>query len=375
MRAVLDAATYFAVASLVLRRRPTDPITWLVLALATLTLVPLMLERPWHYTIVLTILCLRGAERMQSGDSPGRWWWLPVAFAFWANVHIQFVLGLGVLGLGWLVAAATRPGFAWRPWLGLGVACAAATLVNPYHIRLYVVVFEYATQTGALRVVQELAPPDFSQWWNWPLLVLLAWGAVTCVRSRSAFDIAFLVVAAFFALRMQRDLWFGSAVAAMVVTRTAPQAEDRLPFRVLGAATAGAFLLTTVLGAFIPNRSPREAERLHYPAEAVAYLKANRPPGPIFNHFDTGGYLIWKLPDYPVSIDGRTNLYGEARLERSMRTWQGQDWEADPDLMAARVVLVPKRTGKALGDELRKHPDRWRVAFEDEVAIVFVRAG
>jgi hypothetical protein len=43
-----------------------------------------------------------------------------------------------------------------------------------------------------------------------------------------------------------------------------------------------------------------------FPAGAADYLLANHVPGPLFNTYEHGGYLIWRLwPQYRVFIDGR----------------------------------------------------------------------
>ena len=116
-----------------------------------------------------------------------------------------------------------------------------------------------------------------------------------------------------------------------------------------------------------------EVNRREYPAGAVEYLREHRPPGPIFNHFNWGGYLIWTLPEYPVGMDGRTNLYGEERLRRAFETWRGADgWDQDPDLLLAGVVVAPKKLNTQLTGLLRAAEDRWRIVYEDEVAVVFV---
>ncbi len=39
--------------------------------------------------------------------------------------------------------------------------------------------------------------------------------------------------------------------------------------------------------------------------------------GPVYNHLNWGGYLIWRWPHLPVAIDGRTNLHGEELLQRN----------------------------------------------------------
>lgn len=47
------------------------------------------------------------------------------------------------------------------------------------------------------------------------------------------------------------------------------------------------------------------SEKAYYPYNAAAFLKKNPSSGQIFSAYDWGGYLIWKLPEKKVFIDGR----------------------------------------------------------------------
>jgi hypothetical protein len=115
----------------------------------------------------------------------------------------------------------------------------------------------------------------------------------------------------------------------------------------------------------------REEEAKLFPARAAEAVAREAPPGPLFNHFNWGGYLIWKLPSYRVSMDGRTNLHGEERIERSLATWAGgKDWDKDPELREAGVVFA--EAGTALTSLLRRD-DRFQILYEDDQAVVFVR--
>jgi len=386
-RHLLDSLTFLTLAWFILRGSDGRVRPLAVLALATVAVVPMAPERPWHYTVAFTTLTLHAVLELRAGVPARRFWWLVPLYALWANVHIQFVLGLGILGLGLAatVVEQRRVGGLAGKWVALIAGCALATLVNPYHVRLYEVVWEYATQTGALRVVYELAPPDFAKWWNWPLAVLLLWAAWTCAARRlRVFDSALLLAGTAFSLRMQRDLWFGVLTAAAVITRLGPAnsavADSRL-FGRLALLTLAAVILARVVWAAGPGRGRQadEVNRQAYPAGAVDFVRGHRPPGPLYNHFNWGGYLIWALPEYPVGLDGRTNLYGDERLLRAESTWLGNDgWDHDPDLSAAGVVIAPKTLGGnnvRLTELLRAAADRWRVAYEDDLTVVFVRAG
>ncbi len=46
------------------------------------------------------------------------------------------------------------------------------------------------------------------------------------------------------------------------------------------------------------------------PVGAVEWLKENQVSGHLFNSYNWGGYLAWSLPQSPVFIDGRADLYG-----------------------------------------------------------------
>src|ERR1700758_1576122 len=63
--------------------------------------------------------------------------------------------------------------------------------------------------------------------------------------------------------------------------------------------------------------------------------------GALYTPWAWGGFLIWNLRQ-PVSIDGRAAFYGDQRIDRSRRTWNGApDWSSDPDLESAGVVIAP----------------------------------
>jgi hypothetical protein len=80
--------------------------------------------------------------------------------------------------------------------------------------------------------------------------------------------------------------------------------------------------------------------------------------------------LIWSLPRLLVSMDGRTNLHGDQRIERSFNTWSGlRGWESDPELMKARLVIGD--VNHALTAIMRTDP-RFKLVYEDAIATVFV---
>jgi hypothetical protein len=46
------------------------------------------------------------------------------------------------------------------------------------------------------------------------------------------------------------------------------------------------------------------------PVQAVCYLDTHSVPGPMYNSYEFGGYLLWaRGPQHKVSIDGRAEVY------------------------------------------------------------------
>jgi hypothetical protein len=365
VRTLLGALSTATVFALIAGRAGLTGRGLLALGLAAVTLMPLMKERPWHLTIAFTAITVGAVGALREGTSPRRFAWLPVLFAVWANVHIQFVLGWLVLGL-----ACLAPGAATRRALALLTAgCILATFLNPYHVRLLGVVWQYATQTGPLRSVQELAPPEVASPWLWAGLALVGWAAVPALRRKDAFALLLLAAALVFVLRMRRDVWLAAVAFGGAWRGELPRVSKAGVVGIVFATFVGVRLLN--LAGLGPPADAATANAELYPAQAAEFVRERDLPGPLFNPFDWGGYLIWALPEHPVAMDGRTNLYGSERIAQSLRTWAGEPgWDDNPQLQSARLVIAPCH--QPLTRLLRERPSRWRVAYEDETAVVFV---
>jgi hypothetical protein len=107
------------------------------------------------------------------------------------------------------------------------------------------------------------------------------------------------------------------------------------------------------------------------PVNAVNYLRKNPAPGPLYNTLDWGGFLIWYMPNYPVAIDGRTDLYGDELEEQFFTTANGApSYINDPYLNQAGVVILQK--SNRLESLLESDP-RFHLVYEDALAAVFFR--
>ena len=389
--AAMSLLIALALHCLVRRAKLPFLIELILLALALSAMKPIYSPRSWLFSILFFAVELNVALRVRSGGKRAWLMVLPPLFVLWANLHIQFCYGLAVLALfalESLIAAIRRSDPAGKnvdmiplvPMLATMMGCVLATFVNPYHYRLMLVIFEYASQAGAFQNVQEFHPLFFRSPADWFILALALWTAYSLgwQKNYRILPLGLLLMAVLLSFRARRDSW-------VVVTSAAGLIGDRGMWSALGESfritkARVVFIiaaLTVGLGLMSRFREidgihlQRSVER-HFPVDAVHFVKQNRFPGPLYNHFDWGGYLIWSLPELPVSMDGRTNVHGDLRIDRSLRTWAGYPgWDLDPELANARLVIAD--LGRPLTSHLRRDP-RFRLVYEDKTAVVFIRA-
>jgi hypothetical protein len=211
--------------------RYTHLIRAMMVALAAhIPMLVLATPRPWLFTILFfTVefwLLLEASDRCRPA------WLIPVVplMLIWANVHIQFIYGLALIGVfalqqtfpggsRGLLAVATKAKLSakWL-WALLGMA-ALASLVNPYGWRLYLVVYQYATETVPFTFIQEFQALQFRDLPSWGALGLVsgAWFVLGGTRKKSAWLLVLMAASCACGFRMIRDIWFPLIVSAVVL--------------------------------------------------------------------------------------------------------------------------------------------------------------
>jgi hypothetical protein len=240
-------------------------------------------------------------------------------------------------------------------------------------------VLDYATQPAAFQLVNEHRAMDFRGTVDWIVLGLAGSATFALGRRRrlSAFEALLLVSAAYFSFDTQRDLWFVLLAAVTILTSEPcvpgffrerfPLTRPRLAILLIGVVLV---IAVTAWGRDLSASRLEVAIVEKFPASAAAYVEDHDLKGPLYNHFDWGGYLIWRLPHLPVAIDGRSNLHGDQRLLRSVKTWAGErGWDSDPELTAAQVVIASAKGPRASLHRLR---ESFSLVHEDHLAAVFV---
>jgi hypothetical protein len=108
-----------------------------------------------------------------------------------------------------------------------------------------------------------------------------------------------------------------------------------------------------------------------FPVHAVDWLETHPQAGHMFNAFDWGGYLLFRLwPDQQIFMDGHTHIYGEMLTREYEQVITVQDgWQEIFERYNITWVIVPP--GWVLVQELTAQG--WEIAYEDPTAIIVVK--
>src|SRR4030095_3604637 len=88
-----------------------------------------------------TMLGIVAVCRILTSESRRALWLLPLVFALWANLHGGWIVGGGLVFVWAAIAVIQRREDGLRLVL-VGIATLAATLVNPYGVRLWMFLLE-----------------------------------------------------------------------------------------------------------------------------------------------------------------------------------------------------------------------------------------
>lgn len=269
-------------------------------------------ERPYLFTyaILAGVFAILESRRFL--------WALPPLFLLWANLHGAFFLGWIVMGaycaealIKWRRAPAPRARFTDPVERRMLISCALAALVsgiNPNGYRIFEIVLAYRNSPLQTSIAEWLRP----KYWEastFTVILYLSLGALLFARRRGRIS-DWLILLAFAAasLTAVRNIILIGIVGPIVLASYLPTFDPRklLPrVRHLPSILAGAAVLCLAWLALVPHPDLNAAD-WRVPSGAADFLLAHPITARLFNSYESGGYLIWRLwPHNQVFIDGR----------------------------------------------------------------------
>jgi hypothetical protein len=326
--------------------------------------------------------------------------WMPLLVLVWTNLDWRFVFGLLVLLLFLLAETIEER---WRNKTGapivapflyeraamIAAASCVASLLSPYSYHSYAVARQNWFGETELTLTPEMKPMSFHTPEHY-LLMLLAMFAFLALGRRQVkdlFSVMLLAGSVCIGFAFQREAW------TVVVTSVAilgevffpagdrPDELSRSPKPALWPAAIVVVIIFVASVLSIPTRTETllDITAKNLPVRACDFIKQNHLPTPIFNELSWGDFLIWYLPDYPVSMDDRSELYGEENvtLYNQVTTAKRLSSE-DSSFTSANTILISTDNGLMRVPEMFPNPDEvfqaafpgFKQVYRDEMAVV-----
>lgn len=375
LRALLMAAACALTGLIAYRRSSSFYVAAGAAILAAVLSYRFAYDRPLLVTFLFTAVLMALLEY-------GRWLWaIPVLFLVWANCHGGFFIGWAVLA-AWCAESIVRG----VPHLRLYVLSGAGVLascINPNGFRVFTTLLAYR---------QSYMQGLLAEWRHTPLWPLSPFVVVTAIaavllfragrRARVVDCLLFgaFAIAGFYAFR---NVVYMALIGPVVIAACLPWKIGRLaPKWEWGIA---ALLLATIALPASQDRSFRlSAYEATRPAGAVRFLQAHHVTGPLFNTYEQGGYLMWRLwPQMKVFVDGRALNEAVFKDYRRITYSITAPGEKNPlqllNQYGVETILItgyeyftgsPHFLIAILADP--KQTD-WKLVFQDSQAMVFMR--
>jgi hypothetical protein len=421
----LQAVVMFAIVLLsitftglfLLVRRKSNPILAIVVTMLAAAASSIhWLARPHLFTLFFLVLFYAALEQVREGRT--RIGGLPVLAALpvitilWTNLHGGFFVGVLMImayGGGEILALMfsapvddRRPALLRaRNYFLSGVACMAASLVNPYTYHLHVHMAQYLRDPWNSQHIMEFLSPSFHHPTAIFFELMLVMAVITSVAkvSRGEFtEPLLMLVWAHGGLLAARNIpifmiaaappvaaciqeWMlrlpDSSVAAWL--RSAAERFNRIADETGETDSIARLHLVSVLGVAIvaalifaphpPKKFRSEFDPKSYPAAALATLRSD-PTARVFTHDEWGDYLIYSLSKtHKVFVDGRSDFYGDDFEEKYVDVLNVKyGWQKTLARFGVDTILMPPNAPLS---GVLKESSNWRVVYDDGISLVF----
>jgi hypothetical protein len=353
---------------------------------------------------IFTLLFIAIAMWLIAADRRRRSWalWLLVPIiVLWTNLHGGFFILFALLGL--LVAGSLAESLLWCGpasqgksdavrYTLLGVACAAASLINPYGVKLHLFLLDYLRSDAIRSGVQEFLSPSFRSeslfHYMFVLFLALAMTGVLLKKHRLP-EVLWIWFMAYNSLVSVRHVPLFMFVAAPILaeeitawwTRWAQAQPGRSIARTLDAITShyqcgalrvGLWAPGAVLWLALSHASnwPENFLEGPFPVKIVAAHADEIAASRVYTSDKWAGYLIYgNYPRQQVFFDDRHLYFGEPFIGDYLKIGSGnKQWRELLERYGFNLVLCT--SDSALASLMKMHPG-WKTVEDDGSAVLF----
>ena len=334
-------------------------------------------------------------------------WKLPFIFFIWGNMHGSFSAGL----LAFAITIFARILSARKLdslLISIFLLSALSTLINPYGIGTWKEVWTSVTDNSLRWRIGEWMPGIFS--FNPGIIMITTLTATLIFRYKRRFapdKLSIFIIFLLLGVSSARHLPLLILVASTLLYQGLAYFSEEFKakkeiLRRFNVVLKWAVILSLIIFVYSWYEAFKIVQKVSlysfYPKSAVEYLSHNLTEGNMFSMYGWGGYLMWKLPEKKVFIDGRmpswrwnTNLENESNyaMQEYIAIFTGgisfeevsEKYDIDIALLSLQKPneswlsnrikqLVKKQDVRfSLIEELNRL--KWRKTYEDEVAVIY----
>ena len=358
--------------------------------------------RPHMFTLLFTALALwlLDADRRRPG---WKIWLLAPVTVLWTNLHGGFLVLFAILAL--LAAGSLGESLLWGElavrgraaalrYSLLGLACAAASLLNPYGVKLYLFIHEYLNISVIRDNVQEFQSPSFraESMFHYMLTLFLALAITgSLLKKHRLTEVLWLWFWAYNSLVSVRHVPLFMIVAVPIVAgeatgwwrRWLAAQPARSVARTLEAITSQYETHALRIGIWAPalvlllalshsSRWPVNFYDGPFPVNVVEKHADEIARSRIYTSDKWAGYLIYR--NYPlqrVFFDDRHQYYGESMIADYLKIGAGNPgWRELLDRYGLNMALLPEDSALS---SLLKMDAAWKMIESDGKIALFRR--
>jgi len=314
---------------------------------------------------------------------------IPFLFAFWANLHGGFLMGL-ILLLLWLIFETIQFRLATKVLLLFKILALSLLfcLLNPYGIGVY---------TYPLRMI--ITPVIFRTITDWQPLsahaaaffvglsfafVIFLFKKIISLRNQflfftlfflAVFNSRFFLMVIFVTLPLLAEIfdfvknrkWFRSAIRSFPVLFS-------LTICFLSIFLKQSFQIAKMAWAYQSIENYASSFDPPMPFKAIKFIKEKELPGEMLNDYNWGSFLLWQLPQRKIFVDGRMDTFvieDKPFLEDYLQMVNAEEgWEQVLEKYQIKAVFLEKSF--PLVKILPLLPE-WKKVYEDDLAVILIK--
>ena len=315
--------------------------------------------------------------------------WLPPLFLVWANLHGTFAFGLVIVAVFFAYYFFLFPALR-KTYIWIGLATLVVTLITPFGLGVIHEILKH-TNSPYLQNITEWLPIyrdcpycNVSTVSVYIVILGLAFFSVGLTESLPFLIVALILV--YPAINERRNLpVFGLATFPFFLTYLTRMRFDLSRFKLTPYLTV--LILLVAIEYNLVNRLPgfhfytyNENDYCYFGPSCspglAKFLVAHPPAGHGFNMYDWGGYFIGKQVPAQLFIDGRMHLWeatdGYMPFADLIAFYYGGDMKVFNSYNFSWVAIPPK-SDLATAIESGKTAGLWRVQYQDDQSMYFVR--